>query len=210
VVEKHGIRIALLNYTYGTNGLKVPPPAIVNRIDTALIRQDLLKAASAEPDFIIVTMHWGNEYQSRESLQQRELAAFTFKHGADAIIGSHPHVIQPIAGEGKGDLVAYSMGNLISNQRDRYRDGGIAFELELVKRTKTEVLSHGYLPLWVWKPETKKGTRFTLVPANLDSASLADLKMPVADRNKMNLFLKDTRANLDKSQEVLPVWMKKP
>ncbi len=134
VVEKHGIRIALLNYTYGTNGLKVTPPAIVNRIDTALMRGDLMKAVSAEPDFILVTMHWGNEYQLTESRQQRELAAFLFEHGTDVIIGSHPHVVQPIRGEGKGNLVAYSMGNLISNQRNRYRDGGIAFELELVKR----------------------------------------------------------------------------
>jgi len=203
VVEQNGIRIALLNYTYGTNGLKVPPPSIVNRIDTARIREDLKKATTADPDFIIVTMHWGNEYQTTESSQQRELAAFLFKHGAHAIIGSHPHVVQPVRGNTKGNLVAYSMGNLISNQRDRYRDGGIAFELELVKREmekgekETESLSYGYLPLWVWKPQTEKGTRFTLVPANLDPASITELGMSSEDRNKMNQFLLDTRSNLE-------------
>ena len=138
VVENNGIRLALLNYTYGTNGLKVPPPSIVNRIDTLQIRQDLLRAATAEPDFILVTMHWGEEYQRTENSTQREVAAFLFRNGADAIIGSHPHVVQPIRGEGKGNLVAYSVGNFISNQRPRYRDGGIAFELELVKRVKGE------------------------------------------------------------------------
>jgi poly-gamma-glutamate synthesis protein (capsule biosynthesis protein) len=210
VVEKNGIRIALLNYTYGTNGIKVPPPSIVNRIDTTRIKLDLLKAASAEPDFIIVTMHWGNEYQTTESAVQRELAAFLFKHGAHAIIGSHPHVVQPVRGDGKGSLVAYSMGNLISNQRDRYRNGGIAFELELVKgereqsdrkvitnKRETEILSFGYLPLWVWKPQTKTGTRFTLVPANLDPDSITQLGMSAEDRNKMNQFLKDTQSNLE-------------
>jgi len=74
VVEKHGIRIALLNYTYGTNGLHVSPPSIVNRIDTTVIHQDLIRAASAAPDFILVTVHWGNEYQRTESSQQHQLS----------------------------------------------------------------------------------------------------------------------------------------
>jgi len=208
VCEKNGIRIALLNYTYGTNGLKVRPPAIVNRIDKEQIRQDLQKAAQAEPDFIIATMHWGNEYQIRESAYQRELATFLFEHGADVIIGSHPHVVQPIRGDGKGTLVAYSMGNLISNQRDRYRDGGIAFELELIKVGQvTEVANHGYLPLWVWKPRTDKGTRFTLLPANIEPEVIDSLEMSMDDRSKMTQFLLDTRVNLDGHGEIVPIWL---
>lgn len=211
VCEKNGIRIALLNYTYGTNGLKVPPPAIVNKIDKEQIRQDLLKAKRAEPDFIIATMHWGNEYQSRENSQQRELASYLFEHGADVIIGSHPHVVQPIRGEGKGNLVVYSMGNLISNQRDRYRDGGIAFELELVKDgQRTEVANHGYLPLWVWKPHSEQGTRFTLVPANLEPEVIDSLEMSIEDQSKMTRFLLDTRVNLDGHGEIVPIWMNSP
>ena len=173
VVEKHGIRIALLNYTYGTNGLKVPPPAIVNRIDTLQIREDLEKATTAEPDFILVTMHWGDEYQRTENSMQRELAAFLFRNGADAIIGSHPHVVQPIRGDRKGNLVAYSMGNFISNQRDRYRDGGIVFQLDLLKTPEGNFIDgHAYLPFWVWKPWTPQGTLFTVVPANIDPSVL--------------------------------------
>ncbi len=211
VVEKNGIRIALLNYTYGTNGLKVPNPSIVNRIDTALIHQDLIKAASAEPDLILVTMHWGNEYQLTESRQQRELAAFLFEHGADAIIGSHPHVVQPIHGEDRGNLVAFSVGNLISNQRNRYRNGGIAFELELVKGPEgVNISSHAYLPVWVYKPITKKGTMFTLVPASVDPASVPDFRMSSKDSTLMSQFLKDTRANLKGNKEVEPYWMKQP
>ncbi len=208
VVEKNGIRVALLNYTYGTNGLKVQLPAIVNRIDTALIRQDLEKAFLAEPDFILVTMHWGDEYQRIESRAQRELAEFLFEHGADAIIGSHPHVVQPIRGNRKGDLVAYSMGNFISNQRNRYRDGGIAFELELVKGPEgTEVAGHAYLPFWVYKPETKKGTLFTLVPAAIDPDSIPTLQMTAGDVNRMKQFLQDTRTKLEGNREVNPYWM---
>lgn len=202
VVELKGIRIALLNYTYGTNGIRDRPPAIVNRIDRAQIREDLQKARSAEPDFILVTMHWGNEYQLSESQGQEELAKFLFEQGADAIIGSHPHVVQPIRGEGSGDLVVYSLGNLISNQRKRYRDGGILLELVL-SGERQEISSSAYLPVWVWKPVTKKGTRFTLVPANLDPASELLSSMPREDLNKMELFLNDTRLRLKGSREVI-------
>jgi poly-gamma-glutamate synthesis protein (capsule biosynthesis protein) len=197
VVEKAGIRLAILNYTYGTNGLKDRPPVIVNRIDYTQIQADLEKAATAEPDFILVCVHWGSEYQLNENSQQRDLAQYMFRHGADCIIGSHPHVVQPIKGEGKGNLVAYSMGNLISNQRSRYRDGGILFELELVKGPQgTEIRSHSYLPVWVWKPVTKKGTSFMLVPANMDEAAVNQLGMKATDRELMQRFLGDTRIRL--------------
>lgn len=201
VVELKGIRIALLNYTYGTNGIKDRPPAIVNRIDKARIREDIQKAKSAQPDFILVTMHWGNEYQLTESREQAELAKYLFELGADAVIGSHPHVVQPIRGEGSGNLVVYSLGNLISNQRNRYRDGGILFELVLSKENQ-KISSHAYLPVWVWKPGTKKGTRFTLVPANLYPDSDLLLPMSPEDRYKMGLFLKDTRLRLKGCREV--------
>ena len=210
IVEKKGIRIALLNYTYGTNGIKDRPPAIVNRIDRAQISEDLKKARTAQPDFILVTIHWGNEYQLSESPEQQELASFLFENGAHAIIGSHPHVVQPIRGEGAGNLVVYSMGNLISNQRNRYRDGGILFEMVLSKNkaergtlVEREIVSHAYLPVWVWKPQTKKGTRFTLVPANLDPGSAYLSTMSAGDISKMTLFLDDTRSRLEGCREVI-------
>jgi len=210
IFEKNGIRIALLNYTYGTNGIKDRPPAIVNRIDRNQISEDLLKAKTAQPDFILVTIHWGQEYQLTEDSRQRELAAYLFELGADAIIGSHPHVVQPIRGEGSGSLVVYSMGNLISNQRNRYRDGGILFEMVLSKHksdadalTLKEIESHAYLPVWVWKPQTKKGTGFTLVPANLDPDAAELATMTAGDMNKMKLFLEDTRSRLKDSREVI-------
>ena len=201
VVEKNGIRIALLNYTYGTNGIKDRPPSIINRINKDQIREDMKKAHTAKPDFILVTMHWGKEYQLTESSHQQDLASYLFELGADAVIGSHPHVVQPIQGEGVGNLVVYSLGNLISNQRTRPRDGGIIFEMVLLKEAH-EITSHAYLPVWVWKPVSKKGTRFTLVPANLDPASDILSDMSLTDRNKMTVFLEDTRSRLLGREEV--------
>ena len=210
IVEKNGIRLALLNYTYGTNGIRDRSPAIVNRIDTARIREDLNKAKTARPDFILATLHWGNEYELTESPAQQQLAAFLFSLGVDAVLGSHPHVVQPIRGGSAGNLVAYSVGNLISNQRSRYRDGGIVFELSLSKYReepggplKKEITDYAYLPVWVWKPSTKKGTRFTLVPANLDTTSLPIPEMSEEDRSSMALFLEDTRSRLKGHGEVI-------
>jgi len=186
----------------------VPPPLIVNRIDREQIREDLRKAAGAKPDMVIVAMHWGTEYQREENESQRELAMFLFEHGAHVIIGSHPHVVQPVRGSGKGDLVAYSVGNLISNQRDRYRDGGIAFELVIEKGPGgTRVAGHGYLPLWVYKPHTEKGTLFTLVPAATPPSTFTEYPMKADDVIKMKQFLEDTRSNLAGTREVEPYWM---
>jgi poly-gamma-glutamate capsule biosynthesis protein CapA/YwtB (metallophosphatase superfamily) len=202
IVEKNDIRLALLNYTYGTNGIKVTAPNIVNYIDTIQIKMDLLKAATAEPDFVIVLMHWGLEYQRTENKAQQDMAQFLFENGADAIIGSHPHVVQPIKMYGEKNLVVYSMGNMISNQRKRYTDGGIMVEVTLEKSDSTYVSDYSYLPIWVYKPQTKLGTAFQLVPAAIDSAMQVELEMDSESIKSMTRFLKDTRDNLAGNPEM--------
>src|SRR5690606_35570161 len=96
ILIQNGFTLALLNYTYGTNGIPVPKPGMVNLIDTAQIRKDINKAKQIRPDAIIAFMHWGDEYQSLPNRRQRQLAEFCFQQGADLVIGSHPHVLQPM------------------------------------------------------------------------------------------------------------------
>ena len=205
IVEKNNIRLAILNYTYGTNGLEVKPPNIVNYINRDRISEDLAKARLAVPDFIIVTIHWGKEYERTENQEQSDLAAFILKEGADAVIGSHPHVIQPVVNVKSnqedslsGNIIVYSLGNFISNQRKQYTDGGIMVELDLQKDHHGTLVSHySYLPVWVWKPAKKeKGNYFVLVPANTDEGTLHSLRMDENDQEKMHDFLKDTREHL--------------
>lgn len=136
--EKKGFRIALLNYTYGTNGIPVPSPAVVNLIDTTVIAQDIEKARQLHPDVLLACMHWGVEYQSLPGKEQQKLAQWLFAKGVDHIIGAHPHVVQPI--EVHTDsltrqkrLVAYSLGNFISNMSARRTDGGLMLQMEFVK-----------------------------------------------------------------------------
>lgn len=197
ILEKNGIRIAILNYTYGTNGIKVSAPNIVNYIDPDLIKQDIQKAFLAAPDFVIAMMHWGLEYERTENKQQKEMAKLLIDSGVDAIIGSHPHVVQPIRLLDQNHLVVYSMGNMISNQRKRYTDGGILVDMTLEKLDSTRVLDYNYLPVWVHKARAKSGLSFQLLPANIDSSYHSSLNVTDDDAKKMKEFLEDTRGNLE-------------
>ena len=96
MIERNGFRLAFLNYTYGTNMSTAKPPTIVNYLDTTKIAEDLIRAQSLEADFIIACVHWGDEYQHKENATQQQIADFLARHGCNLIVGSHPHVVQPI------------------------------------------------------------------------------------------------------------------
>ena len=93
-----GIKIAFVNFTYGTNGIKIPSGKefCVNLIDNDLIKEQLDLAKSQKPDIIIACMHWGNEYKTSPNDTQKELSTFLFQNGVDIILGTHPHVLEPM------------------------------------------------------------------------------------------------------------------
>jgi len=114
VYEQEGIRVAVLNYTYGTNGIPLPSdmPYAVDLLGREKAAADLRKA-SEMADFIIVCPHWGTEYVLEETSEQESWAKFFAENGADLVLGTHPHVIEPI--EWIGDtLVYYSLGNFVN------------------------------------------------------------------------------------------------
>lgn len=207
VVEKNNILLAILNYTYGTNGLVSSLPNIINYLDTSIIRDDLRKVRKVNPDFIIACIHWGNEYQREPDETQRSIARFLMQEGVNAIIGSHPHVIQPVEvlynGIDSSDLrlVVYSLGNFISNQRERYRDGGIMIHIELTKIQKTTITDYSYLPVWVQKPVINEKTRFRLIPANLPDTKNEMLKLTKEEIERLDEFYNDTRTHLNNVKE---------
>ena len=170
VIEKNGFKLVLLNYTFSTNGLPVRKPNVVNRIDTAIIRKDLIKARTLDADAIIVFMHWGAEYQQLPNQGQKNLAEFCLAHGAQMVIGAHPHAIQPMHWyKEKNQLVAYSLGNFISGQRKRYTDGGALLRVELKKISNSinqptvTIDSVGYLLEWVHKTAGQR-KEFVILP----------------------------------------------
>lgn len=114
VREVEGIKIAVLNYTYGTNGISIPTdkPYCVSLLDKNRITQDI-EWAKDNSDFIIVCPHWGTEYKHEPDASQKELADFLASQGVDLILGTHPHVIEPYGYVGD-TLCYYSLGNYVN------------------------------------------------------------------------------------------------
>ncbi len=202
-IEKNNIKLAILNYTYGTNGLKIQGPDIINYIDSAEIRSDIETCHKANADYIVVIFHWGIEYDRYPSIGQRKLAELIRLSGADAVIGSHPHVVQPVEcfidlhNPGGYFPVVFSLGNLVSNQRERYKDGGILFELNIAKYNETFLQSCSYIPLWVYKGSVNGKLIYRLIPQQkLDE--LVD-KYNISEQEKYNAdkFFEDTREQLN-------------
>lgn len=155
IVYRKGFKLAFLNYTYGTNGVRVKAPHFVNMIDEQLIARDIAEAKALKPDFIIAVMHWGEEYQTNFNRRQEKLAKSMIEQGVDLIVGGHPHVVQPIRwysrkgeGEKKSAMVAYSLGNFISGQTYPFTDGGIILKVVLEKNTDTYIRESDYFPVW--------------------------------------------------------------
>lgn len=124
-VKKDGICIAILNYTYGTNGLPLPGdmPYAVNLLSKDKIKRDV-KKAKKKADFIVVCPHWGTEYQTKPDASQKMWCRYFLKLGVNLVIGTHPHVIQPVKwmkdNKGHRMLVYYSLGNYINASGNRY------------------------------------------------------------------------------------------
>jgi len=209
MVYKEGFKLALLNYTYGTNGVPAQAPTIVNLIDTVQIAKDLAEARARKPHFIIVVMHWGLEYQLEENAEQRRQANFLIRHGADMIIGAHPHVVQPIRtetaalpdGSNKQALVVYSLGNFISNQQKPGTDGGILFQVDLVHRKGVpyaEVSGCGYIPVWryVEKKANGKSTFYALPVGRYERNPDATPDMTLSAQSTMSRFVEGIRKRL--------------
>lgn len=216
-INKNGFRIALLNYTYGTNGIKTTSLNIVNYIDKDIILQDIRSAQARRPDAIITCIHWGIEYQSLPNQEQRELADWLLQQGVTHIIGSHPHVIQPMELRTDGiqqNVVVYSLGNFISNMSAVNTDGGLIFTLQLEKFPLPKpippkyseasrspffesisdsfpycrVVHCGYDLIWTAHPNLTKEKNYILYPVKNSPDSL-----PKEARNRLRIFTENSR-----------------
>lgn len=202
IIEKNNIRVGLLNYTYGTNGIKVKAPTQVNYIDTTLIKEDIACLRVKNPDQIIVMLHWGCEYHLSPSIAQRRLKEFLYRNGISIIIGSHPHVVQPIEWDKQNKrLCVYSLGNFVSNQREAPKDIGLIAHVELKKDENGCVLdSVSYQTTYVHRYVQGDGYGFEVLPfsyigqdsiLHLDSMRSSKAKM---DEAKIRRLLAKSKA----------------
>ncbi|MFN5910450.1 MAG: CapA family protein [Bacteroidota bacterium] len=206
IKEFYGRKLAFLNCTYGTNGLKVQAPNIVNMIDTAEIRKDVSTARQKGAEFIVFTVHWGSEYQRNESSEQARIAQWLADNGVDAIIGMHPHVIQPMKmlhpknDPNKNVPVAYSLGNFVSNQRERYKDGGIGVKLSIkITENTISFSTWEYVPFWIHRGGTKYG--YYAIPASYYENHPADFVLNSTEQSALEMFITDTRKHLSNVEE---------
>ncbi|MEH7418899.1 CapA family protein [Neobacillus drentensis] len=181
IINKNGIKVAFLSYTYGTNGIPIPKGKdyLVNVLNKNVMKAEIGRAKSSA-DVVVMSIHWGNEYQRIPSNEQKDLAQFLADAGVDVIFGSHPHVLQPMGWikttDGRKSFVIYSLGNFISGQRGKYKDIGGLATIDITKQintqgSKIEISNPVFTPSYV---TSQKNKSFRVVP--LEKAETYGLK----------------------------------
>ncbi len=207
ILEKNNIKVGILNYTYGTNGLSFGDSVYVNLIDTTLMAKDIAKAKQLDIDKLIVFTHWGGEYKEQPDNYQLKTAQFLFSKNVDIIIGSHPHVLQKMIYVPKSksqdklneSFIVYSLGNYVSNQRDRRKDGGCMVKLILQKNEQeVRIKECGYLLTWVYRKLIDSKYNYQILPCSKfeNDSMFFDKK---EDFQKMNVFIDNSRKLLDEN-----------
>lgn len=212
IKDVNGIKIAFLSYTYGTNGITIPSdkPYSVNLIDKELIKKHITAAKEQNVDVICVSMHWGIEYKLKPNSTQKELANFLFDNGVDIILGSHPHVLEPMEkrtitlndGTTKDGFVIYSLGNFVSGQIYANTKSTVILDIQITKNSegKISIDSVKYTPVYLYDKgaNSKSRTRYTLIDINQAIKNYEDGKDNSISKSLYNT-LKDELANITKT-----------
>ena len=170
-----GVKIAFLNYTYGTNGIPLPngKEFCVNLIDKDLIKKQIEQAKEQKVDMIVSCMHWGTEYRTTANSEQEKLANFLFKNGVDVILGNHPHVLEPMEkktinledGSTKDVFVIYALGNFTADQRDEITRDSAILNLTITKNSvgKISIDKVDYVPIYMYKNTNTSTHKFKIL-----------------------------------------------
>ncbi|MCL5735881.1 MAG: CapA family protein [Actinobacteria bacterium] len=195
VVDIRGIKVAFLNYTAGLNGLTMPKehPYAVNTLDVDQVAGDAATARLWGAEIVIAILHYGNEYERDPSQQQIDVSRQLLSSGVDVILGSHPHVVQPISHvfEYSGwkvtdKYIAYSLGNFVSAQRWQYSDSGLVAYVHIEKRgLRAFVTGVSYLPVYVQQGKVSGRTAYRILPVIPGLEPDTDITLSDADRQRM-------------------------
>ncbi|MBA2943764.1 CapA family protein [Paenibacillus sp. CGMCC 1.16610] len=174
IVNVKGIKIGILAYTKGTNGIRVPEPWLVNRLNHKKIIADV-RSLKSRTDFIIACLHFGKEFRTYPDRNQIQLMQVLFHHGVNVVLGAHPHVLHPIRlfkvtdidGLTRNRVAASSLGNFVSTELPRHtaRLRGTILMLTLTKNAKgiTDVLKISRVPTRILQNVGKKNV-YRVVP----------------------------------------------
>lgn len=203
VITVNNIRIGFLNYTYGTNGIEPREGVVVDYIDRPTIKSDVDAARKAGAEIVAVCIHWGDEYKLLPNNSQKHTADFLEAIGVDLVIGSHPHVIQPMELRpnryypDKNIFIVYSLGNFISNMKTPDTRGGVMARVKLRRESgKAPRIEEADYRLVFTIPGTSPDNNFKLVePSKTDNA---------AWKEKAALFARRAKAIFDKHNIGVP------
>jgi poly-gamma-glutamate synthesis protein (capsule biosynthesis protein) len=200
VFSKNDLTVSFISYTYGMNDIPIPKPWMVNSIDTLKIKNDI-EQAKLISDFVVVALHFGEEYQRYPNQSQKRLVDKIERYGADLIIGSHPHVIQPVE-RINNIYVAYCLGNFFCGQRMRYCDAGVMLKYSITKEKDSTYLKNiTYIPTWNAKYFAQSQYRFKILPITKQTIINKDNYPFLSDENlkRMQQAYQETVEHLDKS-----------
>jgi poly-gamma-glutamate capsule biosynthesis protein CapA/YwtB (metallophosphatase superfamily) len=199
------IKLALLAYTYGTNGIALPEPYMVNLLDAERIKADVRRARQLPGvDLVGVALHFGNEYDREPSAEQQDWVKLTLEAGADIIFGDHVHVIQKVEtrqavdefGRDRKRAVIFCPGNFISNQVGLFMESGLMVLVDVRKeKSITTVEDLSFIPVWThtYKAGGEKKYRVVAVEkAMKDYATKADPLITAADYARLQEVWADT------------------
>ena len=178
IFQINSIKIAILAYCENIEGISIPKGKdfVINLINEEKFKRDINKARNKNVDVVLVYLHHGTEYKREPNDYQTEVVQNLIDDGADIIIGSHPHVVEPFGffktNNTKMDtgFIAYSLGNFISNQRWRYSDAGVILNIQISKNRFTDsvyINEVSYLPTWVFKGDTEDGKEYIILPSQV-------------------------------------------
>lgn len=208
--EKGEFKIAILSYSYSTNGNKIKNLYSVNIISDSLLKKDISMAKNKNANLIVVYFHFGEEYQRNYNKFQKKIIDSAFKSGADIIVCSHPHVVQSFSKiifdstnnpNKSGQVidtgfVSYSLGNFISNQDGVYKQEGAILELNITRTLDKNFLENVQIYLtYCFKGIYNSRKKHIVIPVNLfgtDSLKQMGFKLSVSDIEKIDQIKKDT------------------
>jgi len=210
-----GIKMAVLAYTYGTNGIPLPQPWSVNMLDPERIPADIKRARELPGvDLVAVALHFGDEYAREPNEEQQRYVELSLNAGADIILGDHPHVIQRIEwrqvkdqfGRDLPRAVIFSEGNFISNQEGLYREAGLMLLIDVVKENEvTRVEQVAFVPTWVHPYLVDGAKRYRVVAVEKAMREYEAGKDPLitaADYERLKAVWADTTVQAVGSPEV--------
>jgi poly-gamma-glutamate synthesis protein (capsule biosynthesis protein) len=201
LLEINGIKIALLNYTYGTNGIEPQSPNVVNYIDKRVMLEDINQAKTLNAEIIIACIHWGEEYKLVQNKEQEDLDRWMKEQGVRLIIGSHPHVVQPVRMERDKEgriscLTVYSLGNFVSGMTAPNTDGGLMVEIRLSKKNQQIYIEDVSCEL-LWRYWNKSTGEISVIPVSrAESLDLGENRTQILSR--MQAFVNAARKTLAK------------